>query len=222
MREQQGPSRDPWAAAFSLAGHTHRYFFHPHNCGFPGRRRTERTVELALADTWLAASDGMILEIGAVTPYYWPGRVATVVDPADPHERVQVRASLFDVNLTGFDVLSISTVEHIGEHAYGLAEAHSAHEAIEKIAREARTFLLTFAVGWNASLDALAFAGGLDHLCAVRFLVRNDDETWQEADAANARRPYGDNAAPWANAVCILERPARPATTERDEARLAP
>src|SRR5438477_582202 len=114
MREQHRPSRDPWAATFSLTGREHRYFFHSHNCGFPGRRRTERTVELALA-----------------------------------------------------------------------------------------------------------VAGRLDHLCEVRFLVRNDDETWQQTDGANAQRPYGDSAAPWANAVCILERPARPATAERDTARFA-
>ena len=57
------------------------YFHHHHNCGFPGKRRTERTVELAIADWWLKQHPDAV-EVGAVTPYYWPGRVANVI-PVD-------------------------------------------------------------------------------------------------------------------------------------------
>lgn len=90
-------------------------FYHPHNCGVNASpRRTERTVELPIADRWLHAVDlANVVEIGAVTPYYWPGRIARVIDPAD--NRATEKASLFDVDFAGRDVLSISTIEHVGE-----------------------------------------------------------------------------------------------------------
>ena len=76
---------------------------------------TERSVELALADRWLDAADpDLVREVGAVTPYYWPRSVRTVIDPYDPNPLVTVRKSLFDADLTGVPVLSILTLEHIG------------------------------------------------------------------------------------------------------------
>jgi hypothetical protein len=194
------------------APRSYAYVFHPHNCGMAGAvRRTERTVELALADAWLTrASDPW--EIGAVTPYYWPGRCRTVIDPADDHPAVTRRCSMLDVDLRAREVLSISTVEHIGEARYGLAEAATPTLALDKILSEANVFLVTFPIGCNRALDDLALGGGLDAACRVRFLVRNPDETWSPALGEEARRPYGtgwDPAlghAPWANAVAILDR----------------
>jgi hypothetical protein len=208
MTHEHPPAMDPWTASFTLAGRRHRYFFHHHNCGFPGERRTERTVEMALADAWLPRVDRPVIEIGAVTPYYWPGRVPIVVDPTDAHERVTVQRSLFDVDLTGHDVLSISTIEHVGERRYGLAEPRHPREAIEKIGAEAASFLVTFPIGWNAALDELVLAEKLAGVCATHFLVRNPDETWEAVAPMMAGRPYGGPEAPWANAVCILERGA--------------
>lgn len=195
--------------SFSLTDSSRKfpYFFHAHNCGRPGeRRRTERTVELSVANVWLySALDAW--EIGAVSPYYWPGRIRTIVDPIDPNPLVTTRKSLFDVDFTGQDVLSISTIEHIGEVRYvGLDEKANPLQALEKIAREAQRFLLTFPVGVNALLDNLAFSGQLDAWCKVRFLIRNADETWEPAAGEAARKPYGEGANHSANSVAILER----------------
>ena len=119
---------------------------------------------------------------------------------------------MLDVDLRAREVLSISTVEHIGEARYGLAEAATPTLALDKILSEANVFLVTFPIGCNRALDDLALGGGLDAACRVRFLVRNPDETWSPALGEEARRPYGtgwDPAlghAPWANAVAILDR----------------
>jgi hypothetical protein len=191
------------------------YFYHPHNCGMPAdRRRTERTVELAVADAWLAGARD-VWEIGAVTPYYWPRRVRYVVDPTDTHPAVTHRCSLFALDLRGQAVLSISTVEHVGEARYGLAEAATPSQALDKILGEAEAFLVTFPLGCNDALDDLAVGGALEGYCAVRLLVRNADESWSPAAGEAARRPYGSGwdptlgHAPWANAVAILERGRR-------------
>ena len=77
---------------FNFLGRVYKLFCHTHNCGWPPFRMTERSVELALADEWLTTKDNVI-EIGAVTPYYWPKRISNVVDPTDSHELVNIKAS---------------------------------------------------------------------------------------------------------------------------------
>jgi hypothetical protein len=193
---------------FTFRRREYRYFFHYHNCGWPPSRCTERTVELALADSWLDRIDPeAVYEIGAVTPYYWPRRVPNVVDPADPHKLVTVRRSLFDLDLQGRDVLSISTLEHIGTGQYGLARAPGqAVAALRKILQEARNLLVTVPVGFNAVLDEALFTAAPQLAdVALHFLVRQPDGLhWrQERDPLRARLPYGE---PWANSVAILER----------------
>ena len=182
-----------------------RYFHHHYNCGFPGRRKTERTVELALAKYWLGkVADPW--EVGAVTPYYWPRRIGEIIDPADKHELITQRKSLFDVDFTGRDILSISTIEHIGEQSYGLNEAANPIQALEKLLLESNLMLLTFPIGWNQILDEFVLGGKADALCTVRFLVRNPDETWSSASKEVARRPYGGHGVNWANSVAVLEK----------------
>ncbi len=104
---------EPWwesQPTFEFAGKVFKLFVSNHNCGWPPARMTERAVELPLADRWLESVDAArVMEIGAVTPYYWPRRVPHVVDPYDPHPLVTTKASLFDVDLSAGPVLSIST-----------------------------------------------------------------------------------------------------------------
>ena len=80
----------PWGYAqvptFSIYGTQVPHFIHRYNAFCPPYRMTERTLELALADIFLRGMRGRrIVEIGAVTPYYWPDRVSEIVDPADDH-----------------------------------------------------------------------------------------------------------------------------------------
>lgn len=196
------------AISFVFRGEAVPFFCHRHNCGWPPRRATERTVELALADRWLSLPRSSALcEVGAVTPYYWPGRVARVVDPADPHPGVTEKKSLFDVDLRGTSVLSISTVEHIGLDEYGQPPAPElAPKAIRKIVDEAESWLVTFPIGYNAELDRYVRSGELERIGVdVRHLVRpGSDWGWrEEQDREQSRLPYGPR---WANGVTVLLR----------------
>ena len=107
---------------FQLNGRPVEHFIHRTNTGYPPYRMSERTIELALADILLTKMRGTrIVEIGAVTPYYWPERVATIVDPTDDHPAVTDHVGWEDWQPTNETILSISTFEHIGSGDYGLA-----------------------------------------------------------------------------------------------------
>lgn len=191
---------------FSVDGSNkkYKYFMHNNNVGYPCNRLTERTIELALADEWLANCPES-WEIGAVSPYYWPKRVQNIIDPTDSHPQVNYHGSIFDFDVSGKDLLSISTIEHVGLSQYGLEEKIDAVHALEKISAEARNFLITIPVGWNKVLDDFIFSGGAKNECNVRFFIRNKYELWEPASSKYARLPYAGKK-PWANAVVVLER----------------
>lgn len=140
---------------FTFEGKIYPLFVHQHNCGWPPGRMTERCAELALADGWLSEpANRDAIEIGAVTPYYWPRRVGTIIDPGDDHPQITDRSSVLDIDLTGKTVLAISTFEHIGNGEYGLAaKPEEIFTAFEKLFREATAFLVTVPMGYNATLD---------------------------------------------------------------------
>ena len=206
---------------FQFNGREFPYFFHAYNCGWPPYT-SERTVELALADNWLdRQADASVIEIGAVTPYYWPGRVREIVDPFDSHPRVTDRRSLLDVDLRGAQVLSISTFEHIGTGDYASQEApERVTEAFAKLLAEAAAFLVTVPTGYNPRVDEMLFEpGSWPADVSVGFLVRAADGHWEQpAQSELARQPYGDERlhrrfpntciGQWANAVAVLERTA--------------
>jgi hypothetical protein len=207
-----------WSAGqrFTRRGREYSCFYHGFNCGWPPYV-SERCVELAVADAWLANRlPAEVMEIGAVTPYYWPRRVATVIDPFDDHPLVTHRASLFEFILDK-PVLSISTFEHVGLRDYGSTEpAEWSTLAFRKLFDEAPEFLVTVPVGYNPRVDDLLFGGALPSKVQLDFVVRDGEWAWREArDEADACRPYGDAAVQamfpgtsigvWANAVAILE-----------------
>jgi len=141
-------------------GTTIPLFYHEYNCGGGPERTTERSVEMALALMWLRKTSGPVVEVGAVTPYYLTSenslsrKISRIIDPADPHRSVTDRSSLFDIDFSGANVLSISTIEHIGTGDYGVEERErSSPEALTKLMRESATFLLTMPIGYNPVLD---------------------------------------------------------------------
>jgi len=126
-----------------------------YNCGFYNSIMTERCVEIAIAKNWLNSIDGEVIEIGAVTPYYLPRAVNEICDPYDPHSKVSIKESMFKLDLRQKNVLSISTIEHVGTGEYGLQinEGETAVNALLKILKESKKCLITFPVGANAELD---------------------------------------------------------------------
>jgi hypothetical protein len=195
---------------FRLGGRDFPFFLHHYNCGRHPELATERTVELPLADYWLTrAPADRVVEVGAVTPYYWPGRVARVVDPADDHPQVGERTSVLDLDMTGRAVLSLSTLEHVGSGEYGLPPDPAAQRrAIDKLCAEAAAFLVTMPAGYNAQTDAVLFDAPVPPGVTARYLLRvSGPPYWREVGRAEARRPYSTPGGHrWANAVAVWER----------------
>jgi hypothetical protein len=211
-RQLTAPANFP---TFRFGGRDYPFLLHHYNCGPRPATNTERTVELPLADRWLdKAPADTVVEVGAVTPYYWPGRVRDVVDPADPHPGVTRRASLLDLDLTGRAVLCVSTLEHVGSGDYGQApDPDLARRAVDKLLAEAAAFLVTGPSGYNPVFDRLVFDAPPPPGVTARYLVRRPDAPyWEEAAGpADARRSYGppgtgpDQPA-GANAIVVWER----------------
>lgn len=196
---------------FTLDGQEYLHFVHQTNCGWPPYRMTERSVEMALADAWLSRyeNDRAVMEIGAVTPYYWPSRIIDIVDPTDQHSGVSIRKSMFDVSFHGKKILSISTFEHIGTGEYSLeSDADAPALAIRKLLLEAQSFLVTIPAGYNKNLD--------------RFIV-NNRESFENTSLRCMRRGLGSRDNDWhqvsvdalkdvpytkaANGLMVLQRP---------------
>jgi hypothetical protein len=173
---------------------------------------------LAIADVWLSRfSPADVIEVGAVTPYYWPHRVTNVVDPFDQHPLVMQRLSVLEIDLNR-PILSISTFEHIGMGDYGSTESSDAVDrAFEKLFTEAPEFLVTVPVGYNKRVDAILFEQSLPSDLLLDFVVRTHKGHWiTTRDSREARQPYGDvklqakfpgtSIGTWANSVAVLER----------------
>jgi hypothetical protein len=200
--------------SFTVRGREYTGFCHRYNCGFPPLRMTERLVELAVADRWLEESaPDAVTEIGAVTPYYWPRRVSTIIDPYDTHRLVTHRVSLFTIDCANRDLLAISTLEHIELGDYGVTRSgESALQAFEKICRESRRFLITVPYGYNAAVDATLFAEYRFPVdVAATYMARSArGNDWREVAVHEAKIPYGpdDRDHHSANGLLIVERAA--------------
>ncbi len=180
----------------------------PYNCGFRWHRMTERCFEIAIAKIWLEKNKKDVVEIGAVSPYYFPNLTHNVCDPADKHSRVNLKTSMFNLDLKNKNVLSISTIEHIGTGQYGVPidKNESAVLALEKILRESKKCLITFPIGANKDLEKYVFEDNIPKSVMVSFFVRNsDDNDFKETKDINLvkRTKYGPVGA---NAVVIIEK----------------
>lgn len=184
---------------FDFGGYRFPYFAHHYNCGHPPGAMSERSIEMPLADVYLTMnSRDTVLEIGAVTPYYWPHRVKDICDPGDDHALVNIRASFLDINCTGKNILSISTFEHIGSGEYGLPPDPELNKrAFEKLFSEAKSFLVTVPGGYNGPMDRYLL--GLDAASknvSLRALVRVGGKTndWEQRTnllASDLKYEYG-------------------------------
>tara|TARA_B100000683_G_scaffold275786_2_gene327665 strand:- start:1316 stop:2512 length:1197 start_codon:yes stop_codon:yes gene_type:complete len=123
------------------------YFNHPYNTTM----MNERTVEIPLALDFIADHPDYV-EVGAVMPYYGH-KADTVIDPFDPEATDSRR--LAECDLTGKNVLCISTLEHIGLDEYGNENlnTHESYEGFYQIITQAENYLITVPIGYNQDLD---------------------------------------------------------------------
>lgn len=186
-------------------GKIYALYEHPYNCGYTEERMTERSVELALAMEWLGKCEGEVTEIGAVTPYYfYCDKIKDIIDPTDVHKRVNQRKSLFDADLKGGggNILSISTVEHVGLSDYGMREEKNAPNAVEKILQESKKCLITAPLGYNPLLDEWVRDNRDNPMLSI--MRRGINNRWSEMDIYSfSEIEYGPL---WAEGLLIIEK----------------
>lgn len=123
---------------------------------------SERCIEIALAFRWIDLMNNDIVEVGAVTPYHTISKTLShpIIDPYD--KKATIQDFVENQDLTMDNVLSISTIEHIGMaggdyDGSGLrqevADPNASPAALQKILDESENCLVTFPVGYNKSLD---------------------------------------------------------------------
>ena len=180
-----------------------------YNCGYAYTRMTERSIELSLAEEWLKGIDGEITEVGAVTLYYplnYGKKVKHVIDPTDKHCGVDIRKSVFDCDLSDKNVLSISTVEHIGTGDYNYSESRTSIDAVNKIISESKACMITAPVGYNSALDDWIRTGINDKKKVyLKLFKRSCNNHWEETSIEEINEIeyiYGSGA----NGIIIIEK----------------
>lgn len=146
----------------------------------------ERTVEVALGRWFLnqpCTSPNCALEVGCVMPHYMSSKHQVIDLFEDPDMAEKADARTYDYR--GRDVLSISTLEHIGAVANtdhpAQGTQHQAWQLLNKIRGEAGKYLITIPMGTHACLDIVIrelMKMGKQYVVMVR--VGGDDNVWQE------------------------------------------
>ena len=134
--------------------HPNDYFHHPYN----QTSLNEREIEIAIGLNWLKENRLDVIEVGAVMPYYTDVS-HEVIDPYD--EKATIMDFMENHDLTLMNVLSISTVEHIGMTDYVEKEAltrqyadeEAAINALKQILNQADNCLVSIPIGYNPCLD---------------------------------------------------------------------
>jgi hypothetical protein len=120
--------------------------------GYNNPNITERMIEIPLARWFIKQHNNYIIEVGAVTPYYDTIN-HEVIDPYDNWPGC-MRIGAKDYPYENKNVLSISTIEHIGHGEYSQPKnPKDAQEVLERI-RKASSYLVTWPVGYHTELDA--------------------------------------------------------------------
>ena len=160
--------------------------------------RNERNIELPLAFWFIENFPNDLVEIGEVTPFY--------VNPEHPvydlsAELEERKRDLFDVDCAGKNVLSISTVEHVGFGDYGnTPEPHKAIEAVKHLKKKAKKYLITFPVGYNRELEADLVKSRIKY-----FLMERDEQNkWVMSHHKDMNKYEYNNPYYAGNAICVI------------------
>jgi len=188
--------------------------WHHRRHGVPteGMRSSERAIEIPLAVDFLSnqVKGGPVLELGCVLPYYIlkakNHRVCDLMDGHPENEKCDIRR-LTDEDLAT-NVISISTLEHIGKADYGIEAKGDAESVcvLKRILGHAKKCFLTFPLGHNAELDAYVL--GCSDLGEV-YVTRcsSDREQWALVEkGALMAEMKAENTYLRANTICVIER----------------
>ena len=141
-----------------------------------------------------------------MTPYYFNiDQINVIIDPTDPHKSVTHRVSLFEFDFQDSDVLSISTIEHIGTGDYNLP-IDDCREALLKILNQSKSCLITFPIGYNLLLDRFIFLNNFPSNIIINIVYRsryfNDWHVTTDFKYL-LKLKYGPQ---WANGIVVIEK----------------
>ena len=143
-----------------------------------------------------------------MTPYYFPGAIPDILDFSDSHALVNHRKDMFDFDYTGYNVLSVSTIEHVGRDDYDYRGAPKAGgtavDALEKILGECVHCMVSWPIGYNRLLDGYVLNNEIEGLvCYKRGKFDND---WRVC--ANKKEAFETEYSHlrWADAIAVIER----------------
>ena len=132
---------------FDISINEDEYFKHSHN----QTEKNERSIELVLCFRYVDTLKGNLIEIGAITPYY---RTIShhCLDPIDKKATIKDFAETYD--FTDKNVLSISTIEHIGLGDYNLEKNEGlSYDVLCDLYQKSKTCLISLPIGYNKYLD---------------------------------------------------------------------
>jgi SAM-dependent methyltransferase len=186
---------------FTFRGTELSHFDHAYNSASANLR----SIEVPIIRRYLADKRRRILEIGNVLSHYqtttWP-----VIDIQEQGERVR------NIDIMSFQpkepydlIVSISTLEHIGQGKYA---KHTAAVSLGNIVKRIKgmlapggVFVATVPIGYNEMVDRAIRndATGADHIWYVR---RADGNEWEQCTKEDALETPPTR---WANAGAILQ-----------------
>lgn len=171
----------------------------------------ERRIELPIAMEWvkeicLHSNEENFIEVGAVLASWtgWDGCGHDVVDPYDPYPYA-IREDAENYDYMGKNVLSISTIEHIGGEDYGNTDIdeNKAVRVLEKIMREAEHYLITIPTGYNKALDEYIKFMPLGDTQSFQFKQIEEVNEWKQQTMFDCDAQY-NSPFPFANQVLFL------------------
>jgi len=183
-----------------------------HHVPTTGFRSSERAIEIPLAIDFLShyVKDEPVVELGCVLPYYILKRENHVAyDFADQHPQNVKRdiREMADADFSG-NVISISTIEHIGLNEYGIDVTNdvTAVDVLKRIMGNAKRYFITFPLGHNMELDEYVLKDTNHGECYVTRTM-HDPNDWmvvEKSALTDEMKRYGTYLR--ANTVCVLLR----------------
>ena len=159
----------------------------------------ERRVELPLAFWFIKNYNDDLIELGEVTDFYIDAK-HPVYDLCKEREHT-TKMDISDVDYVGKNVVSISTIEHVGNGDYGYEiDDKKAKALLDKIFNGAKNYLITIPVGFNRDLEQTIVDNNIKYILMVRDCLNN----WKQVDDKELKdyeygTPYGAG-----NAVAII------------------
>lgn len=184
---------------FHVSGKRYRYFNHRYNLTF----LNERTVEVPVAEAFHQSGSSPMLEVGNVLGHY--GFIGqTILDKYEKNPGV-INEDIFTYrpDKKFQSILSLSTVEHIGQDEGTSPDlAWKAILHLETLLAPGGSLLITFPLGYNASLDKWIFEQDFfqETIFLRRISLQNE---WVEIPSEEARGAKFNHPYPFANVLCI-------------------